>query len=254
MVADSFVAFLDGVQVGFDASNTPISVANDYVVYNNTGSPKPGTTAVTMDVGYNGLTRALQTAAPLDTNLSTHTPKFVVADAWDSGYDSGVFLTTLSGQPDTLAAPTTLINVPTMRFSAAAQTVLNEAGTATVSVKRSGNTVSAATVSYTTADGTAAEDSDLVLRFGRGRKHRYIDSDGGRVRLRLKGPGNIELVRREDGEGDVLTVVGGTAATLFGRVEITGFGGDGTTTLVDVMGLDEGTDVLSPGQFVVGAG
>ena len=100
--------------------------------------------------------------------------------------------------------------------------------------------------------GSGLEGSALVVNFGKGRKLRYVDQDGDTVRLSLRGPGAMELVRRADGEGDRLTLSGTTAATkLVGIVRPSRMGGDGHTTLAVVTGLGAATNLLTAEQFDV---
>jgi hypothetical protein len=103
--------------------------------------------------------------------------------------------------------------------------------------------------------GTGEEGSPLVVTFGRGRSLKYVDSNGDTVRLSLKGPGVMELVRRPDGEGERLTLVGATALTrLVGTVRAPRTGGEGATTLGVLGGLGGATNLLAPeievGQIV----
>jgi len=94
-------------------------------------------------------------------------------------------------------------------------------------------------------DGSG-EGSALVVTFGRGRKLRYVDHDGDAVQLSLKGPGVMELVRREDGEGERLTLSGTSAATrLLGTIRPARAGSDGQTTLETISGLGAATSLLS---------
>jgi hypothetical protein len=95
--------------------------------------------------------------------------------------------------------------------------------------------------------GTGQEGSPLVVTFGRGRSLKYVDNNGDTVKLKLKGPGVMELVRRPDGEGDRLTLSGTTALTrLTGTVRPPRTGGDGVTTLGVLGGLGAATNLLAP--------
>jgi len=99
------------------------------------------------------------------------------------------------------------------------------------------------------SNGTAG--SAYVLRFGRGKKLTYIDSEGNKVKLKLTGGGRFVLTRDTDGEGQTLTIVGATAKTrLTGSVRPTRLGGDGTTTLASVSGIGAGTNDLDTDQFI----
>lgn len=100
--------------------------------------------------------------------------------------------------------------------------------------------------------GTGQEGSPLIVTFGRGRVLKYVDHNGDTVKLKVKGPGVMELVRRPDGEGDRLTLVGATVATrLLGTVRPNLAGGDGRTTLDAVSSLGAATNWLTTGQFEV---
>ena len=98
---DIFAAYLDGQQISFDPAGNAISVNNNFFELNNSGDTTnphtAGKTVVHYDIQYDGLTPALTTKASLDPNVSTHTLKFVIADTRDQILDSGVFLTSLSG-------------------------------------------------------------------------------------------------------------------------------------------------------------
>ncbi len=98
---DVFAAFLDGKQISFDPAGNPISVNNNFFQLNNSGdfaNPNTaGKTVVGYDIQYDGLTPALTTKAALDPTITTHTLTFSIADTRDQVLDSGVFLTSLSG-------------------------------------------------------------------------------------------------------------------------------------------------------------
>jgi hypothetical protein len=62
----------------------------------------------------------------------------------------------------------------------------------------------------------------------------------------------MELTRRSDGEGDVLTLVGATSAsTLVGKVSKTRRAGDGHTSITSIVGLGAATDGLPREMFNV---
>jgi hypothetical protein len=163
---DAFGAFLDGAQVSFDGAGVPVTVNNNYFQLDNSGTSAPGKKPVTMDVEYDGLTPSLRTHAPIATNLSTHTLKFVIADVGDSSVDSGVFLAWVKGSPEVLTGPRTTVSAPTLQMSAAAQDVANTAGSATVTVTRTGDTSGAVDVSYATADGTGVAGTHYTASSG----------------------------------------------------------------------------------------
>ena len=95
--------------------------------------------------------------------------------------------------------------------------------------------------------GNGQEGSPLLVTLGLGRSLRYVDSNGDTVKLKLRGPGVMELVRRPDGEGDRLTLSGTTALTkLTGTVRAPRTGGDGVTTLGVLSGLGAATNLLAP--------
>ena len=98
---DIFVAFLDGKQITFDPAGNAISVNNNFFQLNNaadfTNPNTAGKTVVGYDIQYDGLTPALTTTAALDPTIGVHTLKFVIADTRDQVLDSGVFITSLSG-------------------------------------------------------------------------------------------------------------------------------------------------------------
>ncbi len=98
---DIFVAYLDGKQITFDPAGHAISVNNNFFQLNNaadfTNPNTAGKTVVGYDIQYDGLTPALTTTAALDSTIGVHTLKFVIADTRDQVLDSGVFITSLSG-------------------------------------------------------------------------------------------------------------------------------------------------------------
>ena len=99
-------------------------------------------------------------------------------------------------------------------------------------------------------DGTGQEGTPLVVTFAQGRKLRYVDHDGDTVKLMLKGPGVMRLVRRTDGEAERLTLGGATPLTrLMGLTRASRTAGDGRTWLGAIAGLGAAIDLLSPTQF-----
>jgi hypothetical protein len=164
-INDAFGAFLDGVQISFDADGKPLAVANDFFLLNNSGAPEAGKTSVSVDVEYDGLTPRLTTTAPL-VGTGAHTLKLVIADATDPAIDSAVFLSNLSGSTAVVEVPSTSGAPATFDFAAAGQSVANTAGSATVTVTRGGDVLSAATVDYVTADSTARAGVDYAATSG----------------------------------------------------------------------------------------
>jgi hypothetical protein len=98
---DIFAAFLDGQQISFDPAGLLISVDSNYFNLNNAGnftnSNTKGKTVVGYDVQYDGLTPVLTTQAALNQSFAEHTLKFAIADTRDPVLDSGIFLSSLSG-------------------------------------------------------------------------------------------------------------------------------------------------------------
>lgn len=88
---DSFTFFVDGVNYAAFPNGDPIvqqGTTQGFFNDNVNGS---------YGVEYDGLSDVLTVTGILDTTLTEHTIKIVVADDGDSQYDSGVFLTSLSG-------------------------------------------------------------------------------------------------------------------------------------------------------------
>jgi hypothetical protein len=102
--------------------------------------------------------------------------------------------------------------------------------------------------------GNGQEGTPLVVTFGQGRKLTYVDSNGDTVKLSLKGPGVMQLVRGTDGDAERLTLSGTTSVTrLLGTVRPGRTSGDGHTTVGVLAGLGAATNLLTEGQFEVGA-
>jgi VCBS repeat-containing protein len=164
---DAFGAYLDGVQISTDGNGKPLSVNNNFFTLNNSGSPVAGKTSVSMNLQYDGLTPELQTRATLNTGITTHTLKLVIADAGDSSVDSGIFLSGLAGSTfDPGGSSTGIPASGSFQFDQAAETFANTAGTAAVTVDRVGGSTGAASVDYTTMDGTALAGTDYTTTSG----------------------------------------------------------------------------------------
>lgn len=86
-------------------------------------------------------------------------------------------------------------------------------------------------------NGDGIPGGAATVTFARGQDLTYADPDGDVVRLRLRGPGVIELVNTSGGEGNRLSLTGtGRRSILTGNVR-RGPGGNGVTLLGDVDGL-----------------
>ena len=143
---DTFAAFLDGANVSFDAAGRAVSLANTQVDNRNAD----------FNIQYDGLTPRVRTTAPLNTTLTTHTLKFVIGDADLGDFDSGVFLARLQGS--SVATPAAITQVPSpggVGFDQAGYTVDEAAGTATVTVLRTGGASGQVSVDYSTTPTTA---------------------------------------------------------------------------------------------------
>jgi uncharacterized repeat protein (TIGR01451 family) len=103
--------------------------------------------------------------------------------------------------------------------------------------------------------GTGNPGTNYVASFAQGTKLQYVDSSGNRVMLRLTGPGYLEQVRNQAGDGVVLNVVGEVPhrTTLSGTVHATK-GKRARTNLGIINGLGQFGDVkvllTSPPFFV----
>ena len=79
---------------------------------------------------------------------------------------------------------------------------------------------------------TGVAGSSFSYTFGSGKHLTYVDRDGNRVTLMLHGPGRMSLTRTSNGQGQDLTLVNVTSASvLTGSVHATRMGGSGATTL-----------------------
>jgi hypothetical protein len=172
-INDAFGAFVDGTQVSFDANNAPITVNNNFFTLNNSGVTARqdpdvrGTTGVTFDIEYDGLTPTIRTQAPIDPNITVHTLKFVIADAAnfqnDQENDSGVFISRLQGSPQSVAAPVTALPQPgVLAFDSPIYTRLENELFATVTITRTNGTSGLVTVDLFTTDGTATAGTDYT--------------------------------------------------------------------------------------------
>jgi hypothetical protein len=116
---DAFGAYLDGQQITTDSSGKPLTVNNNFFTFNNSGqtpdqyAATAGKTPVNFNFGYDGLTMALTTTAPLNPNVTVHTLKFAIADALDGNLDSAIFLTDVTGSTQASTGPTTNPSQPT---------------------------------------------------------------------------------------------------------------------------------------------
>jgi hypothetical protein len=100
--------------------------------------------------------------------------------------------------------------------------------------------------------GTGTEGSIYSYYFGNGKRLEYVDRDGNRVVLVLRGPGRMSLSRTADGQGQNLALTGVTAASvLSGSVHATRMGGSGVTTLATISGLGAAANALPAKMFVV---
>jgi hypothetical protein len=88
-VTDAFAVIVDGTNFAFFPDGSLISFASGNsanFLANGNGSPGP------YALEYDGLSRVLTLTALLNTSLSQHNIKFVIADTSDSIFDSGVFI------------------------------------------------------------------------------------------------------------------------------------------------------------------
>ena len=86
---DVYGAYLDGVQVAFDANGNPITINGPF--FNSANVVVPPANGTEYD-GSTDLLTTLATTAP-----GVHTLTLVICDAGDRNYDSGVFITGLNG-------------------------------------------------------------------------------------------------------------------------------------------------------------
>jgi hypothetical protein len=173
---DTFAAFIDGQQVSFDADGNLITVNNNFFQLNNSGvnpttggggvnqDPRVnGTTGVSFNIEYDGLTPLIRTQAPIDPNLTSHTIKFVIADATDERLDSGVFISRLQGSGQSVSVPVTDLPKPGVFTITAAPLSVNEtASSVLVTVTREGGASGLVTVDIFSQDRTATGGSDYT--------------------------------------------------------------------------------------------
>ncbi|HEX3358686.1 MAG TPA: choice-of-anchor L domain-containing protein [Tepidisphaeraceae bacterium] len=179
---DAFGAYLDGTQVSSDGNGNPLSVNNNFFTLNNSGGPVSGKTSVAMNLQYDGLTPELHTQATLNPSITTHTLKLVIADAVDSTVDSGIFLSGLAGSTFDPGGNSTGVQGTngSFQFDQSNVSAANTAGTVALTVDRVGGSTGAATVDYSTADGTALAGKDYTqtsgtLTFGNGQTSAIIN-------------------------------------------------------------------------------
>lgn len=156
---DTFAAYLDGTQISFDLSGEPFSIRNGFFAVDNLNG--------NFEVEYDGLTPRLRTRAPLNM-LPTHTLKFVIGDAVNATFDSGVFLSRLQGSA-VAAGSASLTEVPQtgeVEFASAAYSIEEGAGTATILVNRVGGTSGQVSVNYAVTAGTATDLLDFTAVTG----------------------------------------------------------------------------------------
>jgi hypothetical protein len=166
---DAFGAYLDGQQVSFDIDANPITVNNNFFSLNNSGVSADqdpdvaGKTGVTFNIQYDGLTPTIRTRAPIDSNLSSHTLKLVIADAADTALDSGVFIARLQGSTQVLAGPTTDLPQPGIfTLDADSYSVDENGGFVTATILRQFGSSGLVTVDIFTADVTATAGKDYT--------------------------------------------------------------------------------------------
>jgi hypothetical protein len=178
-VNDAFAAYLDGVQISFDADQNPITVNNNFFQFNNSGltagdftgpNTDPdveGKTGVTFDVEYDGLTPVIRTQAPL-TGTGVHTLKFVVADAGlgpilDAILDSGVFLSRFQGSGAVIPEPQTDFPMPgVFDFDLAEYRKGENEGFVTATIVRTTGQSGLVTVDLFSTDGSASGGLDYT--------------------------------------------------------------------------------------------
>lgn len=166
---DAFAAFLDGTQVSFDLNNNPITVNNNFFQLNNTSRTAAedvriaGKTGVTFDIEYDGLTPVIRTQAPLNSGLTTHTLKFVIADVFDDILDSGVFISRLQGSTEVVSGPVTdLPQAGVFSFSPTSLSRREGELVATLTIAREGGASGLVSVDVATSDGTATAGVDYT--------------------------------------------------------------------------------------------
>ena len=166
---DAFGVFLDGEQITFDTDGSLVSVNNNFFLLNNSGVTTlfdpdvAGTTGVTLDIEYDGLTPAVRTQAPLDDAITNHEIKFVIVDADDFELDSGVFISRLQSSSEVIPEPvSSLPETGRFGFSDVVFTARETGLTATVTVTREGGASGLVAVDIASANGTATAGVDYT--------------------------------------------------------------------------------------------
>ncbi|OFI32744.1 choice-of-anchor L family PEP-CTERM protein [Alteromonas lipolytica] len=91
-VTDVFGVFVDGTNYAFFPDSSLVSF-----VLGDNASNFQSNTGGAFDIEYDGFSNKLSLIGLIDENLSTHTLKIAIADTFDSVFDSGVFLSNLTG-------------------------------------------------------------------------------------------------------------------------------------------------------------
>ncbi|MFZ5596938.1 MAG: Calx-beta domain-containing protein [Bacillota bacterium] len=163
---DVFAFFLNGVNVAL------IPGTNDRICINNINNGNPdgdppiphhpeyfrnnesidGESPINTEM--NGLTTVLTIDRAVNKGVTNHI-KLAIADTSDNALDSNVFISNFTSAPP-----------PQFQFSDDGYTVDENAGTATITVNRTGNPDIPAGVDYATSDGTASGGSDYTTAAG----------------------------------------------------------------------------------------
>ena len=143
------------------------------------------------------------TAGSVTVPQGATTASFTVATTADSIYESDHYFTATLGTPTGTNAPplhsrksaaagaiTDDADAPTIAFSSATASVAEDAGTADVTVTKTGTTLVPASVYWTTADGTAAHPGDYTAQSG------YLEFAPGEVSKTI----TVDLVDDATGE------------------------------------------------------
>ena len=85
-VVDGAIVLVDGVNYAKFSNGAPLAVVSEAELIPNNGL---------LSIEYDGLSAPKVVTALLDTSLSTHTVKIAIADASDTIYDSGLFLSSM---------------------------------------------------------------------------------------------------------------------------------------------------------------
>jgi hypothetical protein len=121
-----------------------------------------GTTGVTLDIEYDGLTPVIRTQAPL-SGAGTHTLKFAIADALDTALDSGVFISRLQGSTQAVPGPITdLPQSGVIQFDPGDYVVDETAGTLKLTLTREGGASGQVSVDLFSGNGTATAGLDYT--------------------------------------------------------------------------------------------